>query len=163
MRWRSESPALRLFTQPFIQAQIKENIKAPRHRPLWGEFTDDRRIPAQMARNAENVSMTSSWHVWKWRRYTSKQITGYFWINSWCGRCFTWSNIAIIRLYYQWIMNSYCNSWAERIFASLLFSKYKHISQSRAHFNHTCKERTHVLHSYALCKGLVYTVNSLTT
>ena len=26
-----KSPASRLFTQPFIQAQIKENIKAPRH------------------------------------------------------------------------------------------------------------------------------------
>ena len=34
-----------LFTQPFIQAQIKENIKAPRHWPLCGQFTDDRWIP----------------------------------------------------------------------------------------------------------------------
>ena len=34
-RWRLKSPASRLFTQPFIQAQIKENIKAPRHWPLW--------------------------------------------------------------------------------------------------------------------------------
>ena len=33
------------FTQPFIQAQMKENIKAPRHWPLWGEFTCDRSIP----------------------------------------------------------------------------------------------------------------------
>ena len=33
------------ITQPFIQAQIKENIKAPRHWPLWGKFTDDRWIP----------------------------------------------------------------------------------------------------------------------
>ena len=24
------------ITQPYIQAQIKENIKAPRHWPLWG-------------------------------------------------------------------------------------------------------------------------------
>ena len=32
-----------LFTQLFIQA--KENIKAPRHWPLWGEFTGDRWIP----------------------------------------------------------------------------------------------------------------------
>ena len=44
-RWRLKSPALRLFTQPLIQAQIKENIKAPRHWPLWGEFTGDRWIP----------------------------------------------------------------------------------------------------------------------
>ena len=28
-----------LYTQPFIRAQIKENIKAPRHWPSWGEFT----------------------------------------------------------------------------------------------------------------------------
>ena len=32
----SQSPASRLFTQPFIQAEIKENIKGPRHWPLWG-------------------------------------------------------------------------------------------------------------------------------
>ena len=38
-RWRLKLPASRLFTQPFIQTQIKENIKAPRHRPLCGEFT----------------------------------------------------------------------------------------------------------------------------
>ena len=30
---------------PFIQAQIRENTKAPRHWPLWGEFTGDRWIP----------------------------------------------------------------------------------------------------------------------
>ena len=42
LRWRHKSPAWRLFTQLFIQAQIKENIKAPRHWPLWGEYTGDR-------------------------------------------------------------------------------------------------------------------------
>ena len=31
--------------QPFIETQIKENIKAPRHWPLWREFTGDRWIP----------------------------------------------------------------------------------------------------------------------
>ena len=40
-RWRLKSPVSRLFTQPFIQTQIKENIKAPRHWPLCGEFTGD--------------------------------------------------------------------------------------------------------------------------
>ena len=44
-RWRLKSPASRLFTQPFIQARIKENFKAPRYRPLCGEFTGDRWIP----------------------------------------------------------------------------------------------------------------------
>ena len=33
------------ITQLFIQAQIKETIKAPRHWPLSGEFTGDRWIP----------------------------------------------------------------------------------------------------------------------
>ena len=46
-----------LFIQPFDQAQIKENIKAPRHWPLYGELTVDRWIPVQMASNAENVSI----------------------------------------------------------------------------------------------------------
>ena len=29
-------PASQLFTQPFSQVQIKENIKASRHWPLYG-------------------------------------------------------------------------------------------------------------------------------
>ena len=41
----SQFTASPLFTQPFIRAQIKENIKAPRHWPLCGEFTGDRWIP----------------------------------------------------------------------------------------------------------------------
>ena len=55
-RWRLKSPVARLFTQPFVQVQINENIKAPRHWPLWGEF------PAQRASNAENISI-------RWRRH----------------------------------------------------------------------------------------------
>ena len=39
----------------FIQTQIKENITAPRHCPLRGEFTGE--FPAQMASNAENASI----------------------------------------------------------------------------------------------------------
>ena len=41
---------------PFVRAQIKENIKAPRHWPLQGKFTGDRRIPLTKASNVENVS-----------------------------------------------------------------------------------------------------------
>ena len=37
--------SLVLFIQPFVQAQIKENIKAPRYWPLWGEFTGHQSIP----------------------------------------------------------------------------------------------------------------------
>ena len=44
-RWRLKLPASRLLTQVLIQAQIKENIKAPRHWPLCGEFTGGRWIP----------------------------------------------------------------------------------------------------------------------
>ena len=44
-RWRLKSSASRLFIQPFIQAQIKESIKVPRHWPLCGEFTGDRWFP----------------------------------------------------------------------------------------------------------------------
>ena len=42
-RWRLKWPASRLFTQLFIEEQIKENIKAPRHCPLCGEFTGDKK------------------------------------------------------------------------------------------------------------------------
>ena len=35
-QYRLKSPAPPLFTQPFIQTQFKENIKAPRHWPLCG-------------------------------------------------------------------------------------------------------------------------------
>ena len=41
----SQTHASRLFTQRFIRAQIKENIKAPRHWPLCEEFTGERWIP----------------------------------------------------------------------------------------------------------------------
>ena len=62
--WRLRSPASRLFTQPFIRAQIKQNFKAPRHWPLCGEFTGTGQFPAQKASNAENVS------IW-WRHHGS--------------------------------------------------------------------------------------------
>ena len=51
-RWHLKSPASPLFAHPFVQAQIKENIKAPCHWPLG--------IPAQRASNVENVSIW--WH-----------------------------------------------------------------------------------------------------
>ena len=57
VRWRLKSPASTLFTQPFTQAQIKENIKVPRHWPLCAEFTGAGEFPAQMASNAEIVSI----------------------------------------------------------------------------------------------------------
>ena len=64
-RWHLKSPASRSFTQPFVQAHIKEHIIAPRHWPLCGEFTGDRWIPRTKASNAENVS------IW-WRHNGNK-------------------------------------------------------------------------------------------
>ena len=61
-RRRLKSPVSRLFTQSFIWAQIKENIKAPRHWSLCEEFTGTGEFPAQRASNAENVS------IW-WRHH----------------------------------------------------------------------------------------------
>ena len=65
MRCRLKSPASRLFTQAFIQAQIKENIKAPRHWPLWAEFTGDRWIPHTKSQYRGKCFhlMTSSWNT----------------------------------------------------------------------------------------------------
>ena len=66
--WRRlKSPASQLFAQTFIQAQIKESIKAPRHWPLCGEFTETGEFPAQMASNVENVSIWWRHHDgWMW-------------------------------------------------------------------------------------------------
>ena len=41
----------------------KKNIKAPRHWPLCGEFSDDRWFPAQRSSNVENVSIWRRQHV----------------------------------------------------------------------------------------------------
>ena len=43
--WYLKSPAFRLFVLLFVQANIKENIKARVTGPLWGESTGDRWIP----------------------------------------------------------------------------------------------------------------------
>ena len=78
-----ESHASRLFAQPFVQAPMKENIKAPRHWSLWGEFTGDRLIPRtpvtggfplQRTRNAEKV------FIW-WRHHVLSNIGGIAWIH----------------------------------------------------------------------------------
>ena len=41
----SQITSLTIVYLTVIQMQIKENIKAPRHWPLCGEFTGDRWIP----------------------------------------------------------------------------------------------------------------------
>ena len=64
-RWRLKSPASRLFTQSYVQAQIKGNIKAPRHWPCEGNSPVTGEFPAQRASNAENVS------IW-WRHHAGR-------------------------------------------------------------------------------------------
>ena len=61
-RWRLKSPASPLFAQLLVQAQLKENIKAPRHWPQCGEFTGDQWIPRTKGQQRENVS------IW-WRHH----------------------------------------------------------------------------------------------
>ena len=58
------------FTQSLIQTQIKESIKAPRHWALCVEFTGTGEFPAQMASNAENVSIR-----WRYHEYLGEEIT----------------------------------------------------------------------------------------
>ena len=61
--WRHLWPSSRLFTQPFIQTYITENIKALCHWPLCGEFTGDRWIPRTTGQKRGKCFhlMTSSW------------------------------------------------------------------------------------------------------
>ena len=55
MRLRLKSPASRLSAQPFVQVQIKEITKAPRHWPLWGNSPVNGEFPAQRTSNAETL------------------------------------------------------------------------------------------------------------
>ena len=87
-RWRRKSLTWRLFTQPFIQARIKENIKArvtglfAGNSPTTGEFH------SQMASNAENVSIwwchqDSSDLAWEASHYWLKSMPQAFIRESW--------------------------------------------------------------------------------
>ena len=58
----SEITSITILYSTVIQAQIKENGKAPRHWPLCGEFTGTGDFPAQRASNAEYVSI-------RWRHH----------------------------------------------------------------------------------------------
>ena len=59
----SQITGLTFVYSTVIQAQIKENIKAPRHWPLCGEFTGDRWIPRTNGQERGKCFhlMTSSW------------------------------------------------------------------------------------------------------
>ena len=54
----SQVRSVSIVPQPFVKVQIKENVKAPRHWPLWEESTGDRWIPlTQRASYAEIFSI----------------------------------------------------------------------------------------------------------
>ena len=79
-RWRLKSPASWLFTRSSIQGQIKENIKAPCHRPFWGGFSGDRWIPCTKGQQRGKCFhlMTSSWiSEVKWK------LSGVFETSKW--------------------------------------------------------------------------------
>ena len=65
-RCRLKSPASPLFTQPYWGAD-QENSKASRHWPLCGNSPVTGEFPAQIASNAENVS------IW-WRHHVESSI-----------------------------------------------------------------------------------------
>ena len=95
-QWRLKSPASRLFTEAFIRAQIKGNIKARRHWPLCGEFTGDRWIPRTNGQQRGKCFhlMTSSCEEWircYWKIFVSMSLclTTYSFID-YCGT-FGWN------------------------------------------------------------------------
>ena len=64
----------------------QENIKAPRHWPLCGEFTGTGEFPAQTASYAENVSIWWRHHIYNWNPYTAKTVSLY-WDSSLTDEC----------------------------------------------------------------------------
>ena len=117
VRWRLKSPASWLFTQPFVQAQIKESIKAPRHWSVWGEKTGDRWIPRShrwiprtKASDAEHVS------IW-WRHLENRKYR----CRSWVLLHKMWSDCSPVEMC---LMNK-----MPKCHNRILFQKYlKHIS-----------------------------------
>ena len=63
----SQITSLTIVYPTVIQAQIKENIKAPRHWPLCGEVTGTGEFPAQRVSNTENVSIWWRHHYIEWK------------------------------------------------------------------------------------------------
>ena len=70
----------------FIQAQIKENIKAPRHWPLCGNSPVTGEFLAQMACNAENVS------IW-WRHHDASNFIEESSLHMYTIACLTFSEM----------------------------------------------------------------------
>ena len=88
VRWRLKSPASRLLTQPFIQAKIKENIKALRHGLFEGNSPVTVEFRTQRVSNAENVSIWWRHHevlksnLGGWSKVSSMNVLKQLHINS---------------------------------------------------------------------------------
>ena len=62
--WRPKSLASRLFAKPFVQAHIKQNIKALRHWTLWGGSTGDQRTPVTRKCLLSSSRIIKNKHQW---------------------------------------------------------------------------------------------------
>ena len=85
-----KSLAYWLFAQPFVQAQIKENIKALRHWSLQGNPLVTGGFPSQRASNVENASIWWCHHVNFGKHITASHPWSLVW----------WFNGYILKLYY---------------------------------------------------------------
>ena len=125
--WHLKSPASRLFTQPFVQAQIKENIKAACHWPLWGEFTGDRWISVQRVNNAEKCFHSPHLHMYIaiWPETIDIYICIYTWYEFGNKDCQQnqWKNT----LYY---IDSSNYTYFNTNFSQLCHIKISHVSHS---------------------------------
>ena len=91
-QWRLKSPASRLFNQSFIQAQIKESIKASRHWLWAGNSPATSEFPAQRSNKMfpfDDVIMMSRHIVEYHARWCLCDFFGYrmtvMTIYNWCG------------------------------------------------------------------------------
>ena len=120
----SQTPASQLFIQPFVQALIKENIKASRHWLLWEEFTGDRWIPlikGHLMTSSWSIKIVSTKLIWHW--YSENTFCTSFleiyifdfsgdatFYSKWPLRCelmTLWLIVAFFRHMASWILISY--------------------------------------------------------
>ena len=77
----SQITRLTIVNSLFIQAQIKENIQAPRHWPLYGDSPVAGEFPVQMVSHAEDISIW--WrHHGIWIEYNAMVIWYQFHIHT---------------------------------------------------------------------------------
>ena len=79
----SQITSLTIVYSTVIRAQIKTNIKVPRHWPLCGEFTGTGEFPAQMASDAGNISIGWRHHAFRDGRLVSGPGRASLWLCIW--------------------------------------------------------------------------------